>query len=86
MCQINRIYPFHRADWNFVYSAFKKFEYGEKFIHMIKVKSNIKSKIKINGLLSDLFTLIRGVCQGCLLSMLLYIITAEVLANSFDKD
>ena len=49
---------------------------------MVKnVYTSIQSKIKINGLLSDLFTLTREVCQGCLFSMLLYIIAAEVLAN-----
>ena len=49
---------------------------------MVKdVYTNIQSKIKINGLLSDPFTLTREVCQGCLFSMLLYIIVAEVLAS-----
>ena len=42
---------------------------------------NIQSKIKINGLLSDPFTLTREVFQGCLFSMLLYITAAEVLAS-----
>ena len=49
---------------------------------MVKgVYTNIQSKIKINGLLSDPFTLIRKVGQGCLFSMLIYIIAAEVLAS-----
>ena len=43
--------------------------------------SNIQSETEINGLLSDPFTLLREVCQGCLFSMLLYIIVAEVLAS-----
>ena len=43
--------------------------------------TNIQSKIKINGPLSDPFTSMRGVCQGCLFSMLLYLIVAEVLAS-----
>ena len=42
--------------------------------------TNIQSKIKINGLLSDPSTLTREVCQGCLFYMLLYIIAVEVLA------
>ena len=59
-----------------------KFGYGDKFIHMVKdVYTNIQSKIKINGFLSDPFTFKREVCQGCLFSMLLYIIVAEVLAS-----
>ena len=47
--------------------------------------SNIKSNIRINGLLSDPFivTLVR---QECLLSMLLYNIVAEVLGNFINAD
>ena len=49
---------------------------------MVKdVYTKIQSKIKINGLLSDPFTLMREVCQGCLFSMLLYMIAAEALAS-----
>ena len=49
---------------------------------MVKdVYTNTESKIKINGLLSYPFTLTREVCQGCLFSMVLYIIVAEVLAS-----
>ena len=49
---------------------------------MIKdVYTNIQSKIKINSLLSDPFTLTQQVCQGCPFSMLLYPIVAEVLAS-----
>ena len=37
---------------------------GDKFIHTSKVTlTNIQSKIKINGLLSDSFTLMQGVRQ-----------------------
>ena len=53
---------------------------------MIRVAyTNIESKIKINGLLSDPLILML-VCQGCLLSMLLYNILDEVLANFIDAD
>ena len=48
-------------------------------------ETNIQSKIKINGLLSDPLTLML-VCQGCLLYMLLYNIAAEVLANFINAD
>ena len=54
---------------------------------MIKIcYNNIQSKIKINGLLSDPFIITRGVRQGCPLSMLLYIIAAEVLTNFIIAD
>ena len=64
-----------------------KFGYGGKFIHMIKVAyTNIESKNKINGLVSEPFTLMQGVRQGCQLSMLLYIIAAAMLFNFIDTD
>ena len=73
---------FDRLDFDFIFLALKKFGYGDKFIHMIKVcYNNIQSKIKINGLLFETFTLKRDVRQGCPLSMLLCIIAAEILAN-----
>ena len=62
-------------------------QYGDKFAHMMKVAfNNIQSKIKINGPLCHPFTLMRGVRQGCSLSLLLYIIAFEVLANFIEKD
>ena len=45
------------------------------------VYTNIQSKIKINGILSDPFTITRVVCQGCLFSILLYNIPAEAFAS-----
>ena len=63
------------------------FGYGVKFIRMIKVAyTNIQSKININGLLSDPFTLMEGVRQGCPLSMVLYITAAYVFTNFNDAD
>ena len=48
---------------------------------MIQVAyTNIQSKITIDGVLSDPFTLTRRVHQGCPLSTLLYIIAAKMLA------
>ena len=49
---------------------------------MIKdVYTNIQSKVKINVLVSDPFTLTQEVCQVYLFSMLLYIIAPEVLVT-----
>ena len=54
---------------------------------MIKVVfTNIQSEIKINGLLSNPFTLMQGVRQGCPFSMLLYMIIAEAFVNFIDED
>ena len=60
---------------------------GDKFIYMIKVAFTvIKFKFKINEFLSDPLTFMQGVCQGCTLLMLLYIILVKVLANFIHKD
>ena len=78
---------FGRVDWDFVFSVLQKFGYGEKFICMIKVTyTNIQSKIKINGPLSDPFIFMQGVCQGFPLSLVLHIMAAEVLANFIDAN
>ena len=54
---------------------------------MIKVAyTDIQSKIKISGLLSDPLTLMQGVRQGCPLSMVLHITVAYVFANFIDTD
>ena len=73
--------------WEIAFSVLQKAGYGEKFIRTIKVAyTNIQSKITINGLLSDPFTLTQGVRQECPLSSVLYIRAAEVLANFIDAD
>ena len=49
---------------------------------MVKgVYTNMESKFQINSFLSDPFTLKREVYQGCLFSMFLYFIPAEVLVS-----
>ena len=78
---------FDRVDWNFILYVFKRFENGRKFISMIKfVYTSISSKSKINGLLFYSFTLMRGVHQGLPLSILLYVIVVNLLANFIDAD
>ena len=74
-------------DWDLAFSVLQKVGYREKFIRTIKVAyTNIQSKIKIYGLLSDPFTLMQGARQGCPLSMVLYITVAYVFANFTDAD
>ena len=78
---------FGRVDCHLISSDLQMFGYGVRFIRMIKVAfTNIKSKIKINGLLSDPFILMQGVRQACPLSMVLYITVAYVFANFIDAD
>ena len=68
MSQINWIKSFCSIlGVDFIFSALHKFGYRDKFIHMFQVAhTNIESKLKINGLLSDPLNPM-CVCQGCLL-------------------
>ena len=79
---IDQVKAFDRVDWDFLFQVLKKFGYGQQFITNIKtIYTNIQSKIKINGCMSEPFFLERGVRQGCPLSMPLYVLCAEILAN-----
>ena len=61
---------FDRLDWDFIFQALEKFGCGKKVMHLIKIcYTDIQSKVKTNGLLSDPFILSRGMRQGCPLSM-----------------
>ena len=74
-------------DCDFISFDLQKFGYGEKFIRIIKVAYiNIQSTIKINGLLSDPFTLMQGFQQGCPLSKMFYITVAYVSTNFIDAN
>ena len=69
-----------------MFSAFRKFGYEDKLIHLIKVAyTNIDSKIKTNDHLSEP-SILMFVRQLCLLYMLLYNIVAVVLANLINGD
>ena len=68
----------------------RNFGYGDKFIQIIKVAyTNIESKIKTNGLVSDplILMIVHQVClYNAVISVLLYNIVAEVLANFINAD
>ena len=71
---------FDRMSHNFIFKTLKKFGFGEKFINWIKMIYNgTNSAVKVNGYLSESFSIERGVRQGCPLSALLYVLCAEVL-------
>jgi len=56
--------------------------FSEEFISWVKLLyTNISSNCKINGSISIIFLLERGVRQGCPLAPLLYVIIAQVLTT-----
>ncbi|CAJ1079165.1 pol-like protein [Xyrichtys novacula] len=80
---------FDRVDHTFLFNILQAFGFGSKFINWIKLLyNNAKSCIKVNGFLTEFFTINRSVRQGCPLSALLYSIVAEPLALHIlqDKD
>ena len=63
---------FDKVDREFLYQIMRKLGYSEIFIKFIKkLYQNTLSIISNNGFLSALFSLSRGVRQGCPLSLLL---------------
>ena len=72
---------FDSLEWEFMYKALAKYNFGEKFMRWIKiVYTKPGACIKNNGLVSEIFDLERGVRQGCPLSALLFILSVEALA------
>ena len=78
---VDQVKAFDRVDWNYMLETLKKFGFGDKFISYIKtLYTDITIQVKTNGNLSQKVYPSRGVRQGCPISMLLYIIQAEIFA------
>ena len=72
---------FDKVDWAFLLKTLKAMGFGPRFLKWVQtVYSGVLSTVQVNGYFTPFFSLSRGVRQGCPLSPLLYIITAEVLA------
>ena len=56
MCDINWINTFDTFDWDFAFSVLQKFDYGDRFIHMIKVGLLTSEKIWM-------FVLLKALCK-----------------------
>ena len=69
---------FDCVDISFIFSTLKALGFSDKFINCIKMLySGITSKLKINNILGEKFKVLKGVRQGCPLSMILFIIHQE---------
>ena len=71
---------FDRVSHFFLQKTLEKFGFGEKFRNWIDIfYTDICSSVKCNGFLTKYFPVKNGIRQGCPISALLYVLTAEVL-------
>ena len=78
---------FDSIEWNFLLKTLKQFNFGDNFIKWVNILY-IKPifRIKNNGWISKTFSMSRGIRQGCLISALLYIFVAEIIALKLKED
>ena len=69
-------------EWGFLFKTLEFYNFGPTFIKWIRtIYKSPSISIKNNGWLSESFEMKRGVRQGCPISSLLFILTAEILAH-----
>ena len=74
---------FDSIEWNFMNLALEKFGFGHNFINSVKMLyKNANNSIINNGWVSNSFSVSRGIRQGCPISALLYILSAEIMAEN----
>ena len=78
---------FDSLSWKFIKDSLKSFNFGPNFIKWIEMfQKGAKSKIILNGHLSDSFPLERGCRQGDPISPYLFILCSEFLTLSIKND
>ena len=78
---------FDSLEWNYLLNWLQYFNFGPDFIRWVTTfYKNIQSCVINNGIISDYFTLQRGVRQGDPLFRYLFVIAAEVLAIAVRQD
>ena len=87
LVSLDQMKAFDKVDWGFLKKIMKKFNFGTGFIQWVEIiQTEITSTVKVNGELSEHFSIKQGVRQGCPLSPLLYLLYAEILAISIRKN
>ena len=87
MMQIDFEKAFDTTRWKFIDKALQKFNFGCDFRNWVNVLyADSKSAVMNKGHFSEYFKLERGVRQGCPLSVYLFLLVAELLANKIRSD
>lgn len=78
---------FDRVCHTYLIKVLEKFGFGNRFIDWIKIfYTNIQSSVKCNGFLTKYFKIDNGIRQGCPISALLYVLSAEPLSYTIRKN
>ena len=83
LVKIDQKKAFDRVNHNYLRKVLIKFGFPDYFVKWINtIYGNAKSCVKINDFLSDYFPISRGIRQGCPLSAILYVLSAEPVRNA----
>lgn len=78
---------FDRMSHTFIFKTLHQFGFGPNFIDWVKtICKDTKSFVKVNGYETYEFNIERGIRQGCALSALLYVLSAEILSINIRKN
>ena len=78
---------FDRVDHGYLQTTLEAFHFGPNFRHWIKTLYNeIGSHIQVNGWQTRRISQTRGVCQGCPLSPMLYVLSLEPLLQAIQQN
>lgn len=71
---------FDRVSHTYLIHVLKRYGFGERFIRWMEIfYRDIQSSVKCNGFLTKYFKIKNGIRQGCPISALLYVLSAEPL-------
>lgn len=78
---------FDRMEWNYLDRCLQRYNFGNTMRRWTKIiYTNICSKILVNGWISNPIQIQRGARQGCPLSMILYVSSADPFAKSIQHN
>ncbi|KAF3624709.1 Syntaxin-51 [Capsicum annuum] len=86
LCKLDIEKAFDQLNWSYLFSILKQMGFGERWIKWIKFSiTTVKYSVLVNGSLVGFFSPQKGLRQGDLLSLFLFILAMEGLSNMLDK-